>query len=236
MTDTYKKGNRECPCIIANYRFSTAPAPPCHSCGEESAISCESCGPLSQQQITHYCQRCSDLFHRNPSYKDRATHRLAATPADDPGLAELDLLSVICIETSHYVCFTRDPRDDFEKKWIFFDSMADRQCESAFTNIVTCLCVQMTRTTFHGSLTALVSWMSGCTVMLEAGISFSVHSQESYQSWSEGSLKMSTCVSMFSLMSPCMVLQTKCTEVILRSTVQVSILSIYNQLFRTWTN
>ncbi len=83
----------------------------------------------------------------------------AATPGDDPGLAQLDLLSVICIETSHYVCFTRDPRDEIEKKWIFFDSMADRQCESAFTNIdvLTCLCVQMTRTTFHGSLTALVS-------------------------------------------------------------------------------
>ncbi len=43
---------------------------------------------------------------------------------------------MICIETSHYVCFTRDPRDDIEGKgkWIFFDSMADRQCESA-TNI-----------------------------------------------------------------------------------------------------
>ncbi|XP_064393270.1 uncharacterized protein LOC135340804 isoform X2 [Halichondria panicea] len=116
LTDTYKK----------------SPAPPCHSCGEESTIQCDSCGPLSQQQFTHYCQRCSDLFHHNPSYKDRANHRLTvavvpATPADDPGLAQLDLLSVICIETSHYVCFTRDPRDEIQKKWIFFDSMADKQ-------------------------------------------------------------------------------------------------------------
>ncbi len=113
-------------------------APPCHSCGEESTIQCESCGPLSQQQFTHYCQRCSDLFHSNPSYKDRANHRLtsavATTPADDPGLAQLDLLSVICIETSQHVCFTRDPRGDNKGNWIFFDSMADRQCESACTN------------------------------------------------------------------------------------------------------
>ena len=47
----------------------------------------------------------------------------------DGHVGELDLLSVICIETSHYVCFTRDPRDDTERKWIFFDSMADRKCE-----------------------------------------------------------------------------------------------------------
>jgi ubiquitin thioesterase CYLD len=35
--------------------------------------------------------------------------------------AHLQLLSVLCIETSHYVCFTRS-----EDKWIFMDSMADR--------------------------------------------------------------------------------------------------------------
>ncbi len=132
-----------CLCLIQVFEYHhtyspvTAPAPPCHSCGEESTNQCEICGPLSQQQFTHYCQRCSDLFHSNPSYKDRANHRLTVTVAiatDDPGLAELDLLSVICIETSHYVCFTRDPRDEIQKKWIFFDSMADKQCESACTN------------------------------------------------------------------------------------------------------
>ena len=37
----------------------------------------------------------------------------------------LKLLSVICIETSHYVCFTR--ADD--GRWIFHDSMANRVCE-----------------------------------------------------------------------------------------------------------
>ena len=38
---------------------------------------------------------------------------------------ELELLSVLCIETSHYVCFTRDG----EGRWLFFDSMANRVCE-----------------------------------------------------------------------------------------------------------
>lgn len=39
--------------------------------------------------------------------------------------AHLQLLSVICIETSHYVCFTRA-----DEKWVFMDSMADRVGES----------------------------------------------------------------------------------------------------------
>ena len=38
---------------------------------------------------------------------------------------KLELLSVICIETSHYVCFTRDT----EGRWLLFDSMANRLCE-----------------------------------------------------------------------------------------------------------
>jgi hypothetical protein len=45
--------------------------------------------------------------------------------------SSLDLLSVICIETSHYVCFTKEPSEDPNKphKWIFFDSMANRVCK-----------------------------------------------------------------------------------------------------------
>ena len=63
-------------------------------------------------------------------------------------VSELDLLSVICIETSHYVCFTRDPRDvDKEQNWIFFDSMANRFCEFILEvdfNQYICLCVFLT--------------------------------------------------------------------------------------------
>ncbi|XP_064393282.1 ubiquitin carboxyl-terminal hydrolase CYLD-like isoform X2 [Halichondria panicea] len=79
LTDTYKK----------------APAPPCHSCGEESAIQCESCGPLSQQQFTHYCQRCSDLYHSNP-HKDRANHRLTAVDYSVGGDNELYIGPPLC--------------------------------------------------------------------------------------------------------------------------------------------
>ena len=32
---------------------------------------------------------------------------------------------MLCIETSHYVCFSRDS----DGRWLFFDSMADQVCE-----------------------------------------------------------------------------------------------------------
>ena len=38
----------------------------------------------------------------------------------------LQLLSVLCIETSHYVCFTRITGSG-KDEWVFFDSMAERQ-------------------------------------------------------------------------------------------------------------
>ena len=50
-------------------------------------------------------------------------------PVDLPLFGCLQLLSVICIETSHYVCFTR-----LEDQWLFHDSMADRMCECMHEN------------------------------------------------------------------------------------------------------
>ena len=41
---------------------------------------------------------------------------------NDFDTGKLQLLSVLCIETSHYVCFTRVNEND----WVFFDSMAER--------------------------------------------------------------------------------------------------------------
>ena len=64
-----------------------------------------------------FCDTCSERVH---SHKARRDH----TPEKCEG-GELELLSVLCIETSHYVCFTRDP----DGRWLFFDSMANRVCE-----------------------------------------------------------------------------------------------------------
>ena len=56
----------------------------------------------------------------------RKGHRVEAVgmkpgTGDITHFSKMQLLSVICIETSHYVCFTRSG-----DKWLFHDSMADR--------------------------------------------------------------------------------------------------------------
>lgn len=69
-----------------------------------------------------FCNDCNDRVHR---HKSRASHkREKCRELNEVG--ELELLSVLCIETSHYVCFTRDS----EERWLFFDSMANRVRES----------------------------------------------------------------------------------------------------------
>lgn len=46
----------------------------------------------------------------------------------------MDLFAVLCIETSHYVCFVKCG-DELESPWCFFDSMADRRGEQNGYNI-----------------------------------------------------------------------------------------------------
>lgn len=46
----------------------------------------------------------------------------------------MDLFAVLCIETSHYVCFVKCGQDP-EAPWCFFDSMADRRGEQNGYNI-----------------------------------------------------------------------------------------------------
>ena len=48
----------------------------------------------------------------------------------DVNTGTLQLLSVLCIETSHYVCFTRIIGSG-KDEWVFFDSMAERQGNDA---------------------------------------------------------------------------------------------------------
>ena len=50
----------------------------------------------------------------------------------DVDTGTLQLLSVLCIETSHYVCFTRITGSG-KDEWVFFDSMAERQGNDAVT-------------------------------------------------------------------------------------------------------
>lgn len=50
----------------------------------------------------------------------------------------MELFAVVCIETSHYVAFTRCG-SGADATWCFFDSMADRKGEGGGTLISLCL-------------------------------------------------------------------------------------------------
>ena len=69
----------------------------------------------------YFCDDCNALAHK---HKSRTQHKPERCAGPDDTV-KLELLSVLCIETSHYVCFTRDP----DERWLFFDSMANRLCE-----------------------------------------------------------------------------------------------------------
>ena len=70
------------------------------------------CGAYSSGQYSECCD------HKHDS------------DVNDFGSGTLQLLSVLCIETSHYVCFTRITGSG-KDEWVFFDSMAERQGNDA---------------------------------------------------------------------------------------------------------
>ena len=92
----------------------------CFICGETAQYTCKECKDYCKEESesVQFCDHSNDHMHR---HKSRASHK-----PEVMDIAKLELLSVLCIETSHYVCFTREPGED---RWLFFDSMADRVCE-----------------------------------------------------------------------------------------------------------
>ena len=93
----------------------------CFICGDVPLKECGDCVSDFKSSVTpntvYFCEECAERAHRKDANRDK--HRVSEIA--DIGVNELELLSVICIETSHYVCFTRS-----EERWIFFDSMANR--------------------------------------------------------------------------------------------------------------
>ena len=72
----------------------------------------------------YYCSDCNGKVH-----SERKGHRVVDAEikpgtSDAAHFSKMQLLSVICIETSHYVCYTRSG-----DKWLFHDSMANRLCK-----------------------------------------------------------------------------------------------------------
>ena len=85
----------------------------CSVCGQSNGnLMCDNCQ-------MGFCLSCIKTWHNHPKRREQP-HNIQDTSI------KLKLLSVICIETSHYVCFTRITGSETDQ-WVFFDSMAERQ-------------------------------------------------------------------------------------------------------------
>ena len=111
-----------------NFSASTS----CFVCENAAEYNCKECRFSFgwERPFVYLCGSCKDLFHQNSTRhshkvekldKRRRTERLQECNE----IKELELFAVVCIQTSHYVTFTKcgEVPDD---KWVFFDSMADR--------------------------------------------------------------------------------------------------------------
>lgn len=106
--------------------YKSIPLDTCYICQDKAWNTCDDCKSefsthLSSDGAVYLCNDCNDKVHKHEA---RKSHKHEKCSKLDEG-GDLELLSVLCIETSHYVCFTRDS----EGRWLFFDSMANRVCE-----------------------------------------------------------------------------------------------------------
>ena len=93
----------------------------CSVCQQQTGYVCNNCSRCQKRELQFYCNTCSAQWHQNS-----CDHKHELNNSDfDTGT--LQLLSVLCIETSHYVCFTRIIGSSGKDEWVFFDSMAERQ-------------------------------------------------------------------------------------------------------------
>lgn len=117
----------------------------CIICGKLAEYECRECfGHCgSGLESIAFCPKCMEKVH---SHKKRGSHqstRKLKIPPEFQMLADhcgtiprvyMELFAVVCIETSHYVAFTRCGSGP-DATWCFFDSMADRKGEQHGYNI-----------------------------------------------------------------------------------------------------
>ncbi|CAD6185733.1 unnamed protein product [Caenorhabditis auriculariae] len=101
--------------------------PPCSGCSTTAQFFCPTCFLTRRVFFTEisYCQECFRRSHASPDMHDHAARELfpPMKPVKKPSSHKMILSAVLCIETSHYVAFVRS----HSGRWIFFDSMADRE-------------------------------------------------------------------------------------------------------------
>ncbi|XP_061445714.1 ubiquitin carboxyl-terminal hydrolase CYLD-like isoform X2 [Rhineura floridana] len=119
LTDLLEDTPREC-CICQG--LAVTECPDCY--GDHS---------FGAHHIKQFCKICSQQVHKHRArrcHQPRPLHLpeelscLGSLPDVIPRQT-MQLFGVLCIETSHYVAFTRHGPDVHQ--WLFFDSMADRE-------------------------------------------------------------------------------------------------------------
>ncbi|PAA55907.1 hypothetical protein BOX15_Mlig027790g3, partial [Macrostomum lignano] len=132
---SYKMFHRILPVLqlnITNLLPDTARA--CNICGNFATIECHQCFLKHDSGRDYtYCEPCYKMFadHRkgktHEPIKIKYPRHILEQYQNRGQVVEsqtvMDLLAVVCICTSHYVCFLRAEPNH----WLFFDSMADRE-------------------------------------------------------------------------------------------------------------
>ncbi|KAF8781802.1 Ubiquitin carboxyl-terminal hydrolase CYLD like protein [Argiope bruennichi] len=115
----------------------------CSICGQVAEYECKECYGQFGEGLDSiaFCQKCMDKSH---SHKKRTRHHSVklSVPPEFRMLKDhtpvpriyMELFAVVCIETSHYVCFVKCGSGP-DAPWCFFDSMADRKGEQNGYNI-----------------------------------------------------------------------------------------------------
>ena len=88
----------------------------CYNCPKETFNNAD--------PYTYYCSDCVETAHIRREGHRVVDAEIKPGTGDAIQFSKMQLLSVICIETSHYVCYTRSG-----DKWLFHDSMANRLCK-----------------------------------------------------------------------------------------------------------
>ncbi|CAK9828478.1 Ubiquitin carboxyl-terminal hydrolase CYLD [Anthophora retusa] len=115
----------------------------CTVCGKLAEFECKECyGQCGAGlESTAFCLQCLETVHQHERRTNHEPKKLVV-PIEFAILQEhcpvprlyLELSAVVCIETSHYVCFVKCGSGS-EAPWCFFDSMADRKGEQNGYNI-----------------------------------------------------------------------------------------------------
>ncbi|KAL7302139.1 hypothetical protein TKK_0005362 [Trichogramma kaykai] len=116
----------------------------CTVCGKLAHFECKDCYGQCGEGLESiaFCKPCLKKAHSHELRTNHEPKTLTIAPAAYDATNNyssvprryLELLAVVCIETSHYVSFVKCG-SGFEAPWCFFDSMADRKGEQNGYNI-----------------------------------------------------------------------------------------------------